>query len=292
MIFRSIFKATLLITVLFSAETSWSQNTDGYRLVNSNGKKVSWNKMTKKMNAAEAVFFGEEHNCIMAHWLTLRLMKEWTKSDSLNKTFASEMFERDQQAVLDSVINGQINLEKIEDHTRSWSNYESDYAQYLEFSLQKKMNIVASNIPRKYASILFKKGVDSLKALPANEKEFICPLDFTVDKELSQYAALTEMAVRMGDRGTYFIEAQAIKDATMGESIAKELKAGRKVFHLNGSYHSDFQQGILWYLNSYRPNTKTVTFSIIRQDGKKLPKDMKGKADFIFIIPSDFPVSY
>lgn len=292
MIFRSIFKATLLIAVLFSTEISWSQNTDGYRLVNSNGKKVSWNKMTKKMNVAEVVFFGEEHNCIMAHWLTLRLMKEWTKSDSLNKTFASEMFERDQQAVLDSVINGQISLEKIEDHTRSWSNYESDYAQFLEFSLQKKMNIVASNIPRKYASILFKKGVDSLKALPANEKEFICPLDFTVDKELSQYAALTEMADRMGDRGTYFIEAQAIKDATMGESIAKELTAGRKVFHLNGSYHSDFQQGILWYLNSYRPNTKTVTFSIIRQNGKKLPKDMKGKADFIFIIPSDFPVSY
>ena len=32
--------------------------------------------------------------------------------------------------------------------------------------------------------------------------------------------------------GKNFVEAQAIKDATMAESIVRELNAGKKVFHL------------------------------------------------------------
>ncbi len=289
---RRILTATLSIYFLFSFQSAFSQNNEVLQLVNGKGKKVSWEKMTQKMNEAEVVFFGEEHNCVMAHYLTLKLLKEWTSKDSLNRTFASEIFERDQQMVLDSVSAGQIALEDLEKHTRTWSNYKTDYEQMLKFAKQKGLPIIASNIPRKYASMLFKKGIDSLKSLPLNEQRLICPLDFKVDKTLSQYAKLTEMAQQMGDKGKYFIEAQAIKDATMGESIAKEVSGGRKVFHLNGSYHSDFQQGILWYLNTYRPNTRTVTFSILRQDGKKLPKEMMGKADFIFIVPTDFAVSY
>ncbi len=285
-------KATFILALLFSSHLVRSQNADAFTLVNSNGKKTSFKKMTKRMNQAEVVFFGEEHNCVIAHWFTLKLLKAWTASDSLNKTFALEMFERDQQEALDSLVEGQFELKELEDHTRTWSNFETDYAPFLALALQKDLQIIAANIPRKYANLLFKQGIDSLKALPESEKKNICPLEFTVDKELSQYAQLADMAKQMGDRGKFFIEAQAIKDATMAESIVKELEKGQTVFHLNGSYHSDFQQGILWYVNFYRPNTKTITISILRQDSKKLPKEMRGKADFIIIVPTDFPVSY
>lgn len=283
-------KLTVAFFSLLVSQISFSQTSDAYVLLNGKGKKTSWKKLTKKMNAADVFFFGEEHNCTMAHWLTMQLLKDWTKTDSLKKSFALEMFERDQQSSLDSLQQGLFPLSELEMHTRVWSNYSSDYAPFLQFALQKKMPIIASNIPRPYASLLFKQGRDSLKALPESEKQWICPLDFPVDRSLSQYKQLIEMEQHMS--GKNFVEAQAIKDATMAEGIVKELQKGNKVFHLNGSYHSDFQQSILWYLNYYRPNTKTLTVSIVRQDGTKLTPEMKGKADFIFVVPNDFPVSY
>lgn len=267
-----------------------SQTQEAFVLLNAKGKKTTWKKLSKEVNASELVFFGEEHNCTMAHWLTLQLLEAWTENDSLNKSFALEMFERDQQASIDSLQNGDFALKELPDRTRTWSNYKSDYAPFMALALQKKINIVASNIPRKYASLLFKEGRDTLKALDEYEKRFICSLDFPVDRELSQYAQLLEMEQHMS--GKHFIEAQAIKDATMAESIVNELKRGRKVFHLNGSYHSDFQQGILWYVKRSRPGTRTVTVSIVRQDGTALSNEWKGKADFIFVVPVDFPVSH
>jgi uncharacterized iron-regulated protein len=290
MILHSKFKLALVFFSLSLSLLSFAQTSEAFVLLNSNGKKTTWKKMTKKVHAAEVVFFGEEHNCTLSHWLTMQLLKEWTKTDSLKKSFALEMFERDQQSSLDSLQNGLFTLSELETHTRVWSNYKSDYAPFLQLALQKNMPIIASNIPRVYASTLFKQGRDSLKILPENEKQWICPLDFPVDRTLSQYQQLIEMEQHMS--GKNFVEAQAIKDATMAESIVKELQKGNKVFHLNGSYHSDFQQSILWYLKYYRPNTKTVTISIIRQDGTKLTPEMKGKADFIFVVPNDFPVSY
>lgn len=286
----SIFLTLFLGFFLFSNVSSYAQTAEAYYLVDVKGKKTSWKKMIQNMQKSEVVFFGEEHNCTMSHWLTLQLMKEWTKTDSLNKSFALEMFERDQQPTLDSLMLKQFPLEDLSKHTRTWSNYLSDYAGFLQLSLQKNLRIVSSNIPRKYASKLFKEGRDSLLALGEMEKKWMCPLDFPVDRTLSQYEQLIEMEQHMS--GKNFVEAQAIKDATMAESIAKELQAGRKVFHLNGKYHSDFKQSILWYLNKYRPNTKTMTISVIRQNNHVLPDEWKGVADYIFIIPEDFPVSY
>ncbi len=279
----------LFFLLLFSAQTQ-AQSSDAYVLLNGNEKKTSWKKLSKSLQTSELVFFGEEHNCIMAHWLTLQMLKEWTKSDSVNKTFALEMFERDQQASLDSLMAKQFELKDLSKHTRTWSNYLSDYEIFLEFALTKNIPIVASNIPRNYASVLFKNGRDSLAKLSPEEKKWFCPLDFPVDRELSQYRQLIEIEQHLS--GKNFVEAQAIKDATMAESIVRELNTGKKVFHLNGRYHSDFKQSILWYVNYYRPNTKSVTISIVRQKGTKLPADLKGLADYIFIVPEDFPVSY
>ncbi len=283
-------RSLALFLFLVSFSFVHAQDPTGFILVDGNGKKTSWKKLSKQLNQADVIFFGEEHNCVMSHWLTLQLLKDWTKSDSLKKVFALEMFERDQQPTLDSLANGLLTLKEISTHTRTWPNYKTDYAPLLAFANEKGLPIVAANIPRKYASMLFKDGREALKNLPEEERKLICPLDFPVDRELSQYKQLIEMEQHM--TGKNFVEAQAIKDATMAESVVKELEKGNKVFHLNGSYHSDFHQSILWYINHYKPGKKMVTVSITRQADGKLPKELKGKADFIFIIAEDFPVSY
>lgn len=49
-------------------------------------------------------------------------------------------------------------------------------------------------------------------------------------------------------------KAQALKDATMGWSIAQNI--GSYFVHLNGSFHSANQAWNITYLNRYRPGLK------------------------------------
>jgi uncharacterized iron-regulated protein len=88
-------------------------------------------------------------------------------------------------------------------------------------------------------------------------------------------------------------KAQAMKDATMANSIVKYWKKGNLIIHYNGSYHSDKYMGILWYLNKYNPSIKSVTISAVLQDDiDKVEDDNKGLADFVIVIPTKMTRTY
>ena len=68
--------------------------------------------------------------------------------------------------------------------------------------------------------------------------------------------------------------------------IFKSMKKDSKFIHFNGAYHSDYQQGILWYLHQSNPGIKSVTISTHTQvDIEKFDKENIGKADFIICVP-------
>jgi uncharacterized iron-regulated protein len=77
----------------------------------------------------------------------------------------------------------------------------------------------------------------------------------------------------------------------MGWFIARNIK--NKFLHINGSYHSNRQGGIIPYLLRYRPNTSIVTVTSVRQESiRKLDDDHKGLADFYICVPEDMVNSY
>lgn len=286
---------TTFFVLLFLSFSNWgwAQEKDSFILVNGKGKKAKLTKMKDDLDDFKLIFFGEEHDNVVAHQMTLELMRylqDELNEDGASMSFALEMFERDQQACLDSLQNGLFSLTKLGEHTRLWSNYSTDYAPLLSFCLEENIPIIASNIPREYASFLFKNGREALKEKVGLDTAFLCDLGFPVDTTLSQYAALKEMAVHMN--ALNFIEAQAIKDATMARSIVEELQKGKVVFHLNGCYHSDYHQGILWYVQR-RMKVKALTISVVSYDGEFVwDKKFKGKADYIFFISSEIEKSY
>jgi hypothetical protein len=47
--------------------------------------------------------------------------------------------------------------------------------------------------------------------------------------------------------------AQASKDATMAYFSVKNFNQGDLLFHFEGSYHSNYQQGIIWWINKIKP---------------------------------------
>lgn len=282
---KLLFKLLALSILTFFLSFSLSaQNEKAFIIYNAKGKKVSYKKLQKTILQQEFVFFGEYHDNPIAHWLQFEVLKALHAQYGENLQVGFEMFEQDQQLLLNDYLGGIISEKNFEDSCRLWPNYHTDYKPLLDFAKENKLFCVAANVPRRYASLLFKKGRTALDALSETEKAFMAPIDFKVDSTLSQYAALKEMEQHMG--GGSMMDAQAFKDATMAHFLLLNKKPNNIVYHLNGAYHTDFHQGIVWYIQQAQPEAKIATISTVTQDNiSKLEKENIGKADFIICVP-------
>ncbi|MEY3099246.1 MAG: hypothetical protein RIS63_134, partial [Bacteroidota bacterium] len=236
------------------------------------------------------------HDNPIAHWLQLELTQQMFTEHGSNLQLGFEMFEQDQQTVLSAYVNGEIANEKLKDTLRLWPNYHTDYAPLVEFAKEKGLSCVATNIQRKYASMLFKKGRASLDTLPEHIKQQMAPLSFAFDTTLSQYQAMKGMGAHKGPgMGWRMVEAQAIKDATMAHFILHNStrKIGTVHLHFNGAYHSDFYQGIMWYVQQEAPQMNILTITTASQkDPRKLEKEHNGRADFIICVPENMTATH
>lgn len=265
---------------------SYSQNVSAYQIFDSKGKKVNSAKMMKKLKSADFVFFGEYHDNPISHWLQYEVTIELFKEHGTDLMLAFEMFERDQQELMNDYLAGKMDDKSFEDSCRLWPNYKTDYKPLVRFAADSGLHVVASNVPRRYANLLYKKGRNALDTLSSEEKSWMASSDFVVDTTLSQYASLLEMGQHMG--GGNLMLAQAFKDATMSKFTLTDRKENNVVIHYNGAYHSDYHQGIVWYVSQKLPESEIITISTVAQkDVRKLNKDNKGRADFIICVDED-----
>ncbi len=276
-----------LLTLIFSL--GYAQDKPAYIIYNKDGKKVSYGKMIKVLEKQNVVLFGEIHNNPISHWLELNLAKDLSLVRTL--TLGAEMFEADNQNSLSNYASGKIDNKTFAEETRLWPNYDTDYSPLVEFAKEKKLKFIATNIPRKYASLVFKKDFSALDSLSAEEKSWIAPLPIKFDASLPTYQSILKM---MGGHGSeLLVKAQAIKDATMAHFILANFKPDNLFLHFNGSYHSDDFEGILWYLKQENPNLKYNTLSTVSQDNiTKLDKENIGKADYIICVDSSMTNTY
>ncbi len=279
----------LFIAILISS-SAVAQHKYAYKIFNRHGKKVSYQNMIKKLDGADLVFFGENHDNSIGHWLEFELVKD--RFSRGNIQLGAEMFEADNQEALNDYVSGKINDKELDSLARLWKNYKTDYKPIVEFAKKHSLSFTATNIPRKYANAVYKKGgFKALDSLSAEEKKWIAPLPIEFDSELSQYKNMLTM---MGEHGSIdMVKAQASKDVTMAYFITKNIKPGHQFIHFNGSYHSDFHQGILWYVKRTNPDLKIVTISTVEQSQlKKLDDTYLDKADFIICVDEDVTKTY
>jgi len=260
-----------------------AQDKPAYILYNSKGKKTSFEKLSSQAKKSDCVLFGEYHDNPITHWLQFVLT---SKLASQNLVLGFEMFESDQQAILDEYLSGNLTEKQFKDSCRLWPNYETDYKPLVDLAKSKNLLCIASNVKRKYASLLFKKGRGALNSLPEVEKKNFAPLDFKIDSTLSQYREVRKMGGH--EMGENMMESQAFKDATMAMHIVKYLSLNFKIIHFNGAFHSDYYQGILWYIQQTEvgKQKKFLTISTVTQaDISRLDKEHIGKADYIICVP-------
>jgi uncharacterized iron-regulated protein len=282
-------KLLLLATFLFSIILSDAQHKSPYVLYNAKGKKVSYKKMIKTLQAKDILLFGEYHNNSIAHWLQLEVTKDLKQSRDL--VLGAEMFEADNQEALDKYLKGLLSAKGLDSNARLWKNYPTDYAPLVNFAKENNLAFAATNIPRKFASLVSKGGFEKLDSLSAKEKSWIAPLPIAYDAELPGYKKMLEMMG--GHGGPNLPKAQAIKDATMAHFILQYYKPLSLFIHYNGAYHSDYYEGILWYLKQKRPELKFATISTVSQkDIRMLLAENTGKADFIICVDEDMTNTY
>jgi uncharacterized iron-regulated protein len=276
-----------LIFVIFFLITSiigFSQEKKAYQLFNKKGKKVDYGKLLIAAEKAQVVLFGEYHNNSISHWLELELTKDLADKNKI--ILGAEMIEADNQKQLDQFLKGEINQKQLDSTARLWPNYKTDYKPLVEFAKENNIPFIATNIPRRFASLVSKKGFEGMENLTSEEKTWIAPLPIVYDSELPGYVNMMKM---MGDHASPNMpKAQAIKDATMAYFIQKNLKEKSIFIHFNGTYHSDNFEGIYWYLKKTAPNLEILTIATIEQkELKKISTEDYNKADYILVIDED-----
>ena len=283
-------KKYLLFIVLFATSVITSaQQKPAYILYNAEGKKVSYKKMIKQLAKKDIVLFGEFHNNAISHWLELAVAKDL--SEKRNLTFGAEMFEADNQQALNDYLAGKITAKGLDSAARLWNNYKTDYAPIVNFAKEKNAPFIATNIPRRYAALVSKKGFEALDTLSALEKTWMAPLPMDYDAQLPGYVKMIEMMG--GHGGPNMPKAQATKDATMAYFILQNFKPGNLFIHYNGSFHSENYDGINWYLKRKQPNLKYATITTVSQKNiKELLAENKGKADYIICVDEDMTNTY
>lgn len=262
-----------------------------FELYTGTGEKATVKQLLDKAREADVFFFGELHNNPIAHWMQLELTKALHEIKGDQLVLGAEMFEADNQLLIDEYLAGHIRQKDFEGEVRLWNNYQTDYKPLLEFAKANNLPFIATNVPRRYANLVYRKGFEALDSLSETAQSFMAPLPITYDPEVPCYKNMLDMMG--GHGGENLPKAQAIKDATMAHFLLQNWREGRLFIHYNGSYHSDNKEGIGWYVSLNNPDLNIVNITTIQVDDiSKVPEEELGKADFIIATPSTMTTTY
>lgn len=289
--------AKYMLTLLFPVLFLGVQNEKpAYRIFDDQGKITNYENMFNDCKNADIILFGELHNNPIAHWLQYELTNDLFNDVGENLVLGAEMFETDNQLILDEYLKELISVTRFETEAKIWPNYKTDYKPLVELAKNNKLGFIATNIPRRYASMVSGGGFEALEKLSDDAKNLLPPLPMQYDSTLNCYKSMLSMmgGGAMGRKANNNLpKAQASKDATMSYNIYKNWSEGKVFIHYNGTYHSDNFESIVWYLNKYQNNLKIITIGTVSQvKTETLENKNLGKANYIICIPESMTKTY
>ncbi|MEI7500535.1 MAG: ChaN family lipoprotein [Bacteroidota bacterium] len=285
---------SILLIFLFLPFLSMKSDKPAYKVFDTKGRTADWDDLLKAAKTSDIIFFGEMHNNPICQWLEFELTKDMYAEKKERLVLGAEMFEIDNQLLINEYISKMIRKKDFEAEAKLWPGYKTNYAPIVDFARENGIKFAATNIPRRYAALVNLKGFEGLDSINAMERGLIAPLPIKYIDTLECYSSIVK---NVGDgqpahQTMNLGKAQAIKDATMAHFIMKYGEYGQKtMLHFNGSYHSDNYQGIVWYVTQAIRKTsfeiKILTITCIEQENiDTISKQDAAKADFIIVTPS------
>jgi uncharacterized iron-regulated protein len=222
-------------------------------------QQISINEIINDMAKADVLFFGEEHNDSIGHYLKVELLK--ALHHNYKTALTLEMFHTDIQGVMDEYLAGLISEKNFIKEGRAWNNYK-DYKPMVEFAKEKKLPVIAANAATRYTNAVTRSGFDILSKLPNNSKRLLPPLP--IDTLTGRYhEKFIDLLGGHSMGGMKVYQSQNLWDATMAWSIANFAKANKdtKIFQVNGRFHSDEKLGTIAQLHKYAPKLKALNIA-------------------------------
>lgn len=248
----------------------------------------------------DVVFFGEFHEHPGIHLAQMELLQAMV-SRNPNLTLSLEQFERDTQTYLDDYLAGEIGESYLLDKARAWSNYTTSYRPLVEYARRKQLPVMAANAPRNTVICVGRNGLDYLNRLPAEERKHVArDIDVSAGAYRDKFMAFLhnssahgaghgkQASEEMQKMSEQSFAAQAVRDDTMAETIARHIKQNpqRQVLHLNGSFHSDSFLGAVERLKSRMPELKIAVIHPleIEDDGEEQTGSERDKGDILLLV--------
>ncbi len=182
-------------------QPGWHHNH--YSVWRGDGTPATFEDVVAAAVEADVVLMGEEHDDRVTHALQLDLLSALHSrlSDTRQLALAMEMFETDIQPVIDDYLGGHIREKDFVMDARPWNNYASDYRPLVEYAKNHGLQVLASNAPRRYVSLLGRGGgQDSLCALGPASRALLPPLPIPEASDAYRKIFMGHMAPAMKQR--------------------------------------------------------------------------------------------
>lgn len=238
----------------------------GPTFLNPDGKALTEQNVVQQSKGKQAIFFGEFHDNAILHQTELSILKKLYAMYGSRLVLSLEMLEADEQPAVDEYLAGKLTEGEYLRKARQWPNYKTDYRPLVEFAKDKKVKVLAANVPRPLASVLAKTG--SLATVRETDRPYLprtttAPEGAYKEKFLATMAANGKaMPVPPAMAGRFF-QAQCLKDDKMAETISDYLKEHPEavIYHVNGCFHSDSRLGTVERLQARLPEAKLLVLS-------------------------------
>ncbi len=302
----------LALLIPFSVAAQDKLSEKNYKVYSvKQGKVIALNQIVEDMADYDVLFFGEEHNDSVTHYLEKTVFELLYNKYNSELALSMEMFERDVQPVMDEYLTGLIREKHFVKDARAWSNYK-DYRPMVEFAKEKKLDVVCANAAARYSNLAGRMGIDGLRKVPKAARKNFAPLPY--DTANGEYlaklsgipmhgGATTDTSKKqatpsMTMPGFNMFTAQSLWDATMGYSIAEYHKQKKnkhkKIMQVNGKFHSDEGFAAAAQLMKYAPKVKRLIIST-SSDSNYPDIDWakyKNDGDYIIITDPKIPRTY
>jgi uncharacterized iron-regulated protein len=235
-------------------------------------QQITTSNIVEDMNRADVLFFGEEHNDSAGHYLENKLFRELHARYGSQVALSLEMFETDNQQPLNDYLAGFIDEARLAKDARLWSNYK-DYRPMVDYAKQNKLSVVAANAPRRYVSLVGKRGMAVLDSLDNGAKQLLpaLPYDTLAGRYREKFYEVMKGSPGGDNPKVYY--SQSLWDAGMSYSIYRYLKKnkGQKVFHCVGKFHVEERLGTAAQLQNMNRKLKILVISMVSDDNFNNP---------------------
>ncbi|MBC2709474.1 MAG: ChaN family lipoprotein [Desulfosarcina sp.] len=205
---------------------------------------VSRDQLLEEISTSRVVYVGESHTNPFHHAIQLEVIKALAPTTP-DLTIGMEMFDHTYQPVLDRWTAGELDETTFLQRVHWYANWRFDFGLYrdiLEYAKEKRLRIIALNVP---FHIPGKISVGGIASLSEDDRRH---LPETIDTTEADHRAYVEEIFKMHtirgrDNFDYFYEAQCTWEDAMAEAVANNLGTGKMVV-LAGNGHITRKFGI------------------------------------------------